>query len=232
MQIQVFSDADAAARHAAALIASEARAAMAARGRFAFAVSGGHTPWIMLRYLAEESVDWQHVYLVQVDERAAPLGHADRNLTHLREAFLDHVPIKESQILAMPVDATDLNAATAQYTESLRQAAGSPPVLDLIHLGLGDDGHTASLVPGDRVLSVEVADVALAGPYQGWQRMTLTFPVLNRARNILWLVTGATKSAMLARLIEGDRSIPAGRVQRHSAQILADRDAAGSITAA
>ena len=229
MKIEVLTNAEAVAKKAAAVIAEEARAAVAARGRFVMAVSGGKTPWIMLRALANEAVPWKQVHVVQVDERVAPSGHTDRNLTHLRETLLEHVPLREDQILAMPVEAPDLEAAAARYARMLREIAGTPPVLDLAHLGLGPDGHTASLVPGDPVLKVADRDVAITGVYQGRQRMTLTYPMLNRSRNILWVVTGAEKVPMLKRLCDGDASIPAGRISQDHALILADRAAAGEV---
>src|SRR4029077_1267387 len=164
MKIEVFSDADSVARKAAALIASEARSAVARRGSFIMAVSGGHTPWIMLRALAGEQVPWNSVHVVQADERIAAAGDPDRNLTHLRESLLEHAPLTPEQLHAMPVELPDLKAACTQYGQTLRAVAGSPPVLDLVHLGLGPDGHTASLVPGDPVLEITDADVALAGP--------------------------------------------------------------------
>jgi len=126
----------------------------------------------------------------------------------------------------MPVEAPNLEVAASQYADTLRQIAGSPPVLDLVHLGLSVDGHTASLVPGDPILEVADADVAVTGLYQGWRRMTLTVPILNRARQVLWLVTGADKASMLARLRNGDASIPAGRIRRERALVLADQAAA------
>jgi len=229
MKIEVLADADAVARQAAAVIAKEARAAVTARGRFIVAVSGGRTPWLMLRALAGETVPWESVHVVQVDERVAPAGHPDRNLTHLRQSLLEHAPLRPEQIHAMPVESPDLDAAAARYAETLREIAGSPPVLDLVHLGLGPDGHTASLVPGDPVLDVADGDVALAGPYQGRRRMTLTYPTLNRARRILWLVTGDEKTGMLVRLRDADPSIPAGRVRQDQAVVLADRAAAGKL---
>jgi 6-phosphogluconolactonase len=227
MRIEVLADAEAVAKRAAAVIAEEARIAVAARGRFLLAVSGGKTPWIMLRALATEVVSWKHVHVVQVDERVAPAGHADRNLTHLRETLLEHAPLRPEQIYAMPADAPDLEAAAARYAQTLREIAGTPPVLDLAHLGLGPDGHTASLVPGDPVLEVADRDVAITGVYHGRQRMTLTYPILNRSRKILWVVTGAEKVSMLKRLQDGDASIPAGRIRRDHALILADSAAAG-----
>ena len=225
MKIKILDDADSVARMAAALIAESARAAVAARGRFIMAVSGGHTPWLMLRALANEEVPWGSVQVVQVDERVAPAGHPDRNLTQLRVSLLEHAPLGPDQIHPMPVESSDLEAAAAQYALTLRQLAGSPPVLDLVHLGLGPDGHTASLVPGDSVLEVTDIDVALTGVYQGRRRMTLTYPMLNRSRSLLWLVTGSEKASMLTRLENGDVSIPAGRVRADDALILADRGA-------
>jgi len=228
MKIEIFPDADAVAQKGAEIIAAEARAAVNARGRFIFAVSGGHTPWQMLRALATKDVPWNDVNVVQVDERVAPAGDPDRNLTHLYESLLEHAPVRREQICAMPVEAPDLQTAAERYAETLKKIAGSPPVLDLAHLGLGPDGHTASLVPGDPVLNVTDSDVALTGVYQGRRRMTLTYPILNRARRVLWLVTGNDKVDALARLREGDTSIPAGKIRRDQAVVLADQAAAGT----
>jgi 6-phosphogluconolactonase len=229
MKIKIYADADSVAQQAAALIAAEARQAVAIRGSFVMAVSGGHTPWVMLRALAGEDVPWSAVHVVQVDERVAPEGHPDRNLTHLRESLLEHAPLRPEQIHAMPVESPDLEAASQQYARTLEEIAGVPPVLDLVHLGLGPDGHTASLVPADNVLEVKNEDVAGTGLYQGRRRMTLTYPILNRSRLILWVVTGGEKTGMLARLQAGDRSIPAGRIQADHAFVLADRAAAGQL---
>jgi 6-phosphogluconolactonase len=226
LEIRILADADSVAREAAAIIAGEARAAVAARGRFVVAFSGGRTPWQMLRALAGEEVPWKNVHVVQVDERVAPEGDPGRNLTHLRESLLEHAPLRPEQVYSMPVEEKDLGAAATRYAMTLREIAGSPPVLDLVHLGLGADGHTASLVPGDPVLDVIDADVALTGVYQGRRRMTLTYPIINRSRRVLWLVTGSDKAGMLVRLRDGDRSIPAGRVRRDQALVLADRAAA------
>jgi 6-phosphogluconolactonase len=226
MEIRILPDADAVAREAAAFIAEEAQAAAAARGRFVVAFSGGHTPWQMLRVLAGEDVPWKSVHVVQVDERIAPIGDPDRNLTHLRESLLEQAPLRPEQIHGMPVEERDLVAAAKRYALSLQEIAGSPPVLNLVHLGLGLDGHTASLVPGDAVLDVTDADVAVTGVYQGRRRMTLTYPIINRCRRILWLVTGAEKADVLVHLRKGDASIPAGRVRQDLALVLADRAAA------
>lgn len=228
MKVRVLADADAAAQAAADFIAAEARAAVAGRGRFVLAVSGGRSPWRMLRALAGLDLPWEAVHVVQVDERVAPASDADRNLTHLRES-LAQAPVAPQRIHAMPVESADLAQAAAQYERTLREIAGAPPALDLVHLGLGPDGHTASLVPGDAALDVTDADVTPVAAYQGRRRLTLTYPILNRARRILWLVTGREKAEMLPRLCAGDASIPAGRVRSDQAVILADRPAAAEL---
>jgi 6-phosphogluconolactonase len=227
MDFRVLADAATVAAEAAKVIAQEGRGAVAVRGRFSMALSGGQTPWLMLRALAGEDVPWDSVYVAQVDERLAPVGSKERNLTQLRDSLLAHVPLPSGNVYAMPVDSPDLEVAASQYALDLRAIAGSPLVLDLVHLGLGSDGHTASLVPGDAVLNVTDADVAVTQPYQARRRMTLTFPAINRARRILWVVTGAEKASMLQCLRNGDVSIPAGLIHRDQALVLADRAAAG-----
>jgi 6-phosphogluconolactonase len=228
---EILADADAVALRAAALIAEAARDAVAERGRFVLATSGGATPWWMLRHLADEDVPWEAVHLFQVDERVAPEGHPERNLTHLRESLVEHTPRPLAAVHAMPVEETDLDAAAAAYARTLRMVAGDPPVLDLVHLGLGSDGHTASLLPGDAALVTSADDVAVTGLYQGRRRLTLTFSALYRARRILWVVTGAEKAPALSRLLRGDRSIPAGLVRRDRALVLADAAAQPASTA-
>ena len=208
-------DAGAVASRAAAFVASVARAAVAARGTFTFAVSGGHTPWAMFAELADEDLPWQQVQLFQVDERVAANGDPDRNLTHLQDS-LRGAP---ARVTAMPVTEPDLDAAAAAYGARL------PDRFDLVHLRLGPDGHTASLVPGDPVLEVTDRLAAVTGAYQGHRRMTLTYPALARADQLLWLVTGAGKKAPLAQLLAGDRSIPAGRVEAARSLVLADQTA-------
>jgi 6-phosphogluconolactonase len=231
MQVDVFANADQVARQAARYIAAQAREAVRVRGRFVMAVSGGTTPWQMLRALAHEEVPWAEVQVAQIDERVAPAGDDARNLTHLTASLLEHAPLKSDQIHAMPVELADLEAGAAEYASTLARIAGSPPVLDLAHLGLGPDGHTASLVPGDPVLEVTDRDVAATGLYQGHHRMTLTYPLINRSRSILWLVTGAGKIDMLPRLLAADRGIPAGRVAQGLATLFADQAAAEKIQA-
>lgn len=227
--IEVLDTPESVAQKAAAIIAAEATAAVNVRGRFVMAVSGGHTPWLMLRALASMDVPWAAVHVVEVDERVAAAGDPDRNLTHLRESFLDHTPVPPEQIHAMPVDAPELETAAARYAATLRRIAGWPPVLDLVHLGLGPDGHTASLLPGDPALDIADVDVAITRVYQGRRRMTLTYPVINRSRHILWVVTGSEKAPMLIRFLDGDESIPAGRVRRERALLIADYAAAAKL---
>jgi 6-phosphogluconolactonase len=216
-RIDILADPGEVAKRGAAYVAELSRAAVADHGRFTFAVSGGKTPWAMFADLADEDEPWHSAAIFQVDERVAPAGDPDRNLTHL-EASLP--PESEAEIHPMPVEEDDLEAAAAEYARSL------PEQFDLVHLGLGPDGHTASLLPGDPVLEVTDRDVAVTGEYQGRRRMTLTYPVLDRADRILWLITGEDKVDALRRLREGDPSIPGGRVSSERALIFADRAAA------
>jgi 6-phosphogluconolactonase len=215
-ELEVAPDASSVAAQAATYVAARARVAVSARGRFTFAVSGGHTPWAMFAELARQDVPWVDVELYQVDERVAPDGDPDRNLTHLRESIGD----APARVHPMPVNDSDLDKAAAEYAMVL------PQRFDLVHLGLGPDGHTASLVPGDPVLEVADALVAVTQPYQGHRRMTLTYPALTRADQLLWLVTGSDKRDPLAKLLAGDQSIPAGRVLATRSLVLADEAAA------
>jgi 6-phosphogluconolactonase len=215
LDIEVLADADSVAERAAIVVAEQADAAVAERGRFSLAVSGGHTPWAMFAHLTGR-VAWKGVTIYQVDERIAPDGDPDRNLTHLTASL---PPGLGADVRPMPVDGQDLEGAATIYARSL------PECFDLVHLGLGPDGHTASLVPGDPVLDIDDRDVALTGAYQGRRRMTLTYPALNRARRVLWLITGADKVEALRRLRAGDRSIPAGRVETPSQLVIADEAA-------
>jgi len=229
MDIRVFPDEGEVAHEAARMIAAMARKYAAANGRFLMAVSGGKTPWKMLESLGKEDIPWKSVHVFQVDERVAPAGHPDRNLTYLRKSLLEHSPLSEDNIHSMPVELNNLESAAENYSVLLSKIAGKPPVLDLVHLGLGSDGHTASLIPDDLVLNVDNCDVALTGIYQGRKRMTLTYPMINRSRNILWIVTGAEKVAVLKRLQANDTAIPAGRICQDKAIILADHDAVSDM---
>ena len=216
--LEVLSDAAGVAQRGADEVAAAASVAIAARGRFTFAVSGGHTPWAMFRALAHEDLAWEVFGIWQVDERVAPEGDPDRNLTSLVQALPEAV-----ELHPMPVTEDDLDAATMRYAASL------PEAFDLVHLGMGDDGHTASLVPGDPVLEIIDREVALTLEYRGRRRMTLTYPTLGRSRRVLWLITGEDKALMVPRLLAGDPSIPAGRVSASEQLVVADRAAAAEV---
>jgi 6-phosphogluconolactonase len=218
--LEVVPDAEAVARRAADVVAEAAREAIASRGRFTFAVSGGETPWAMFRALAEEDVSWDEVGIWQVDERVAPDGDPDRNLTSL----LPVIPV-EADLRPMPVTEPDLDAAADRYAASL------PAAFELVQLGMGDDGHTASLVAGDPVFDVADRDVAVTGEYRGLRRMTVTYPVLDRAGLALWMITGRDKAPMVPRMLAGDRSIPAGRVATAEQLVLVDAAAAAEVVA-
>ena len=212
--VEVLKDGEAAARRGAELIADAAKKAIAERGSFALALSGGRAPWRMVELLGDFPIDWDNTEVFQVDERIAPEGDPDRNLTEL----VRHAPATAlGRLRPMPVNADDLEAAAARYAEEL------PQRIDFVHLGLGPDGHTASLVPDDPVLDVTDRTVALtANPYQGRRRMTLTYPALAAARKIMWLITGEEKRGPLGKLLMGDPTIPAGRVEATNAVVVTD----------
>jgi 6-phosphogluconolactonase len=232
MKIQVLADANAVAKAGAAALAEAARSAVATRGHCSLALSGGRTPWLMLRALGGREMPWQGVEIFQVDERVAPADSAERNLTQLRESLLDRIPLPPANLYPMPVEESDLAAAAASYARALEAVAGTPPVLDLVHLGLGPDGHTASLVPDDSVLEVMDAWVGVTATYQQHRRMTLTYPVLNHARAVLFIVTGEDKAEALARLSRHDPTIPASRLENANVLVLADRAAAAGLDTA
>jgi 6-phosphogluconolactonase len=220
------------ARSAADWLRDEIEAAVAQRGRCLLALSGGRSPWQMLTALADEALPWERLQVVQVDERVVPADDERRNAPHLAAELLVPGRLPPGAFHAMPVDRPDLEAAAAAYEARLEELGGLLPVLDVVQLGLGADGHTASLVPDDPVLAVQDRDVALtAAPYQGTRRMTMTLPLLDRARRVLWLVTGAEKAGALARLAAGDRSIPAARVAAVRATVFADEAAAALLPA-
>jgi 6-phosphogluconolactonase len=229
MRLEVLPDEATLAGRGAQVVAGAARDAVAARGRFALAVSGGSTPGAMLRALAGEDLPWEAVHVFQVDERVAPAGHPDRNLITLREELADRVALPETNLHAMPVEADDLEAAARVYADELAGVCGNPPMLDLVHLGLGDDGHTASWPPGDPIAAIVDAEVAICTVYRGRRRMTLTVPAVNRARAVLWLVSGSSKADMLARVLAGDPALPASLVRQDQALVLADRAAAQRV---
>ncbi len=224
MPLHMYRDVQQLARAAADALASELSWAITQRGTASLAVSGGTTPWLMLTALARHPVAWHNVHLWQVDERAAPFGHADRSLTHIQACFLDIVNLPDDNVHAIAID-DDLDAAALAYSEAIRDHTQG--IFDVVHLGLGDDGHTASLVPNDPVLAVNDMFAAATQEYRGYRRVTVTYPTLAAARNIVWLVNGVTKVAPLRQLMALDDTIPAGRVPQAHAQLFCD-DAAVS----
>lgn len=216
-ELRVFDDADSLAQAAADFIAERSRALLERPGPFTLAVSGGKTPRPMFDKLAHDDIAWDHATIFQVDERVVPEASDQRNLKGLRESLAG----ASAPIVAMDVENPDLDAACASYAELL------PQRFDLIHLGIGPDGHCASLVPNDPVLDVTDRLVALSGPYQETRRMTLTYPALARGDQLLWLVSGEDKRDALNKLLASDPSIPAGRVEARASLIMADRAAAG-----
>ena len=213
-------------RRAADTIATALADAARSRGRATLALSGGSTVGPLLDALAVRAVPWPQVELVQVDERVAPDGHPDRNLGTIEAHLLERRPGLAPRLHAMPVTAADLPAAAAAYARELEEVAGTPPVLDVVHLGLGPDGHTASLLPGDDTGRTATSpSVVLTGPYQGRRRMTLSLPVLSAARRVVWLVLGDEKADAVRRLVDGDATIPAAAVARRHAVLYVDSTA-------
>lgn len=222
IDLEIVADEKAASRRAAELIAAVGADAVGKRNMFSLAMSGGRSPWAMLAILGEEEeMPWAETELFQVDERIASPGSEDRNLTHMVLGLsMDH----QAMLRPMPVTQRDLEGAARDYERTL------PAPLDCVHLGLGPDGHTASLVPGDPVLAVTDRRVALTeSAYQDHRRMTLTYLALDEARQIVWLVTGPDKREPLAKLMAGDESIPAGRVDNEAMTVVADEAAAAEL---
>ena len=227
--MKIAHDAASAANIAAAEVARTCADAVAIRGQALVAFSGGETPWLMLRELCHFDLPWQKIFVAQVDERVASRGDARRNFTRLEQILVREGPLPPGQLLPMPVESEELAMAATDYQAVLETRGGMPLQLDLVQLGLGTDGHTASLVPGDAVLRVNDRDVAVTSDYQGLRRMTLTFPAINRTRRRLWLVTGASKNARLGELLAGAGDTPATAVSRDNAVVVADESAAAGL---
>ena len=237
MRLIVADEAAAAALAAADWVATCLRADIARHGRAVVAFSGGASARPMLEALGAMPLPWTQLVVFQVDERVAPPGSDARNLTTLAAA-LPRLPA--SRLHPMPVECDeDLDSAAQAYGVLLEAMAGSPPVLDLVHLGLGDDGHVASLFPSDSALEVVDREVLTTGAQRGYRRMSLSLPALSRARRRLWLVTGEGKAAALAALLQDcpdgsalDAVMPALRVARADSVVFADAAAAAQAPSA
>lgn len=231
LPLRVAPDAEAAARLCAARLADLAAASITARGSCVLALSGGATPQRMLEHFAGQTLPWRDLRIVQVDERLAPEGDPARNLTSLEQALVQSGPLPRANLYPMPVTlalASGVTAAIVACEQTLRELAGNPPTLDIAHLGLGEDGHTASLFPGDGLPDTKDREVGFVAHAPQWPRLSLTVPALNRARHIVWLVTGTAKAARLAELIEGRGTMPAMRIAREHAEVIADAAACGA----
>ena len=229
MRIETHDGEDAVAQRTAEVIAKAAREGVRRHGRAVLAFSGGSTPAPMLERLARMDVRWNATHILQVDERVAPEGHEDRNWTMITNSLLAGADIPEALLHPMPVTDDDVDAAAGRYASRLQTVAGVPPITDVVHLGIGEDGHTASLVPGDPVLDVRDRWVALAGPYQGRMRMTLTYPAINAGRLLVWQITGAEKAAAVRTGLQG-RGVPASKVRRRDVVVIATREAAAELS--
>ena len=231
LELVVEPDAEALACRAAEIVAARARSAIALRGAFVVAISGGSTPALMLDHLSGVELPWSLIHVFQVDERIVPDGDPARNAVDLHEHLVDRIEVPPSNVHLMPVTGTDLDIACKSYAGELAAMSGPDGGIDLVHLGLGDDGHTASWPPGDPVTDTEDVDVALVGPYRGHRRMTLTPAAVNRARQILWLVSGGDKAGAVEGVVSGDPRLPASRVATRNAILLLDEAAASKLGA-
>ena len=239
---EVFPDDKALAERAAGLIYDAAREAITARGRFMFALTGGSGPKMTYQLLAQatpEQMDWSKVFVFLGDERFVPYTDENSNFGMCRKLLLDHVPVPKDQVLPIPTDTKTVEEAAAAYAETLSRvfgmpATGAPPALDMILLGMGDDGHCASLFPG--LPSLKVDDSWTLSTPPGTlpppvDRISVTFPVLNAARNVLFLVEGAKKARAVSEVLEGGAAVdvhPSAGVQPASGKLLwlLDRTAA------
>ncbi len=224
------------AGRAADVMAASIGQAIARSGRCLMALSGGSTPVPVFEELAGREVLWDRVTILQVDERLVPADDPARNLADQQAALgylgATWLPLPVDELLARSPSASGPERERAELTvldefiADLVDLADQPPILDLVHLGLGDDGHTASLFPGDPLVDELRSPVGLTEVQNGVQRISLTRPVLDRARMVVWLVRGASKAGPLGRLLAGDLSIPAGLIRPAHSVVLADAEAA------
>jgi 6-phosphogluconolactonase len=238
VSVRVAADPEALAAAAAQRIRAAASAAAGARGRFALALTGGRTPRLLYARLGEsprrEALPWDRTELFWTDERAVPPDHPDSNYGMARETLLERIAIPRGRIHRMPAEREDLEGAARDYEDEIarvlgRPAGGPPPAFDLILLGLGADGHVASLFPGSPALDESRRWVVPASaPAHPHPRLTLTLPVLNAARAALFLVSGADKAEAVAAVLTLSLDLPAGRVRPPEGEVvwLVDRAAA------
>ena len=231
---EVFPDDKALAERAAGLIYDAAREAITARGRFTFALTGGSGPkqtYQLLAHATPEQMDWSKVFIFLGDERFVPYDHKDSNFGMCRKILIDHVPVPKDQVLPIPTNTKTMEEAAAQYAETLSRVfglptTGAPPALDMILLGMGDDGHCASLFPG--LPSLKVDDSWTLSTPPGTQpppvnRVSVTFPVLNGARNVLFLVQGEKKARAVQQVLQGGAPVivhPSAGVQPTDGKLL------------
>lgn len=227
-QLEVFGDARRLAARAAELFEGQISFARRERGRVSIALSRPTPPEVFER-IGRARIPRRDVHVLQVDERKAAKDSDERNLKLVKRELSSWLATAE--LHAMPVDGA-LARGAAAYEQTLVELCGRRPVIDLVHLGLGPDGHTASLLPGDPVLDVRDRCVAVTKRHKGHQRMTLTYPVLDRARLVVFIVTGEEKRDALARVLRGDRAMPAARLGASNVVILADRAAAAGVSGA
>jgi 6-phosphogluconolactonase len=229
VEVKRYADLLALSQAAAALILEDCQRVLASREvDYTLGVSGGRTPGLMFEALVALPMPWSRVHLFQVDERVAPAGSADRNFAQLTDCLLAHVEIPEEYVHPMPVETEDLASACRQYEEELGHVTAGAP-LDILQLGLGDDGHTASLAPGKPILDVTDRDVWYVEEFNGLPRMSMTYPLIDRAERILWLAAGSAKAEMCRRLLAADPTIPAGRVAAENAVLLVDGEAGNDV---
>jgi 6-phosphogluconolactonase len=244
VSLRLFPDAEAVSRGAAEEVVRSARDAVAARGRFLVSLSGGSTPQRLYQLLADspfrDQIDWGKVEVFWGDERCVPPDHQDSNYRMAREALLGRVPVSVAQVHRMEAERADRDAAARDYQAVLARvcgvaAAGPPPALDLVLLGMGPDGHTASLFPHTSALDEQGRwCVVNHVPKFHADRLTLTVPLLNKAREALFLVAGTDKAAVLAEVLEGPpdpKRLPSQLVRAAGGTVwLIDRLAAAKLT--
>jgi 6-phosphogluconolactonase len=243
VSIEILPDADALALRAADLLALAAQEAAAARGRFAVALSGGETPRALYRMIARQQfsqkIPWRRVQLYWGDERCVLPEDAASNYGMARDAFIRHVPIAAENVHRVLGEQPPAQAALAYEKElralaALERPTSELPVFDLILLGLGGDGHTASLFPHSDSLEVEERFAVATEAPDGSSRITVTYPVINAARRVWFLVSGAQKAGMVAEVIEGlmmPAAVPAQGVRPVHGQLtwLLDEAAAAEL---